>query len=273
MLLLGRFRPLINHSRAESANYVNAVLRTRRSPRFVCTVCGAVSPFFVHKANDLRVSWNSVCPNCDSRSRHRGLHPIYQSLAGRSGIKIIHFAPEPIFFSLFRANPSIVYCTADLYLSDVDYPNEDIQRLSFEDHSFDALLCNHVLEHVPDDELAISEIGRIVKVDGVAIITIPGDFQRQETIRFAQLEHNGHYRDYGMDILAKLKKAFPYVDAQDLSAFNDDPSGLKRGIRRRDMAFLCYRHAAQHIDLAALKEGPRESSGQIPPESHARANY
>lgn len=43
----------------------------------------------------------------------------------------------------------------------------------FENSSFDSILCNQVLEHVFDPELFISEIYRVLKTDGKAIITVP----------------------------------------------------------------------------------------------------
>jgi ubiquinone/menaquinone biosynthesis C-methylase UbiE len=77
----------------------------------------------------------------------------------------------------------------------VDF-KEDIQNLSFPNAQYDLILCNHVIEHVPKDEMALKEISRILKPNGKAIITIPGNYQRDNTIYFNHLRFNGHYRDY-----------------------------------------------------------------------------
>lgn len=49
----------------------------------------------------------------------------------------------------------------------------DIISIPVEDSSFDAVLCTEVLEHIPYPELAIKEFARILKKDGVLILTAP----------------------------------------------------------------------------------------------------
>lgn len=43
----------------------------------------------------------------------------------------------------------------------------------FQDNSFDAVLCLDVLEHVPNDSLMLSEIARVLKPDGMLVLTTP----------------------------------------------------------------------------------------------------
>ena len=45
--------------------------------------------------------------------------------------------------------------------------------MPFKDNSFDAVLCNHVLEHVTDDIRAMKEIVRVLKPGGFAILQVP----------------------------------------------------------------------------------------------------
>ena len=49
----------------------------------------------------------------------------------------------------------------------------DILKLGFPDSSFDALFCFSTLEHVADTDQAISELARVLKPDGVAILGFP----------------------------------------------------------------------------------------------------
>lgn len=49
----------------------------------------------------------------------------------------------------------------------------DIQHLPFNEKSFDVVLCSEVLEHTPDYEQAIQEVGRVLKRSGSAIFTTP----------------------------------------------------------------------------------------------------
>ena len=49
----------------------------------------------------------------------------------------------------------------------------DGRSLPFESEHFDALLCNQVLEHVPDDMAFIEELVRVVKPGGYIVLTAP----------------------------------------------------------------------------------------------------
>lgn len=74
----------------------------------------------------------------------------------------------------------------------------DIENMSFERDSFDIVFCSQVLEHVPHPWIAFSEIYRILKADGIVIITVP----------MLGYIHNApydfyRYTNYGLENLAK----------------------------------------------------------------------
>ena len=48
--------------------------------------------------------------------------------------------------------------------------NEDITNLSFDDNSFDFILCWGVLMHIPDLERAVAELSRVLRPEGKIII-------------------------------------------------------------------------------------------------------
>jgi len=50
----------------------------------------------------------------------------------------------------------------------------DIQDIKCEDNSFDVTIANHMLYHVPNRDLAISEIARILKPEGTFYATTNG---------------------------------------------------------------------------------------------------
>jgi ubiquinone/menaquinone biosynthesis C-methylase UbiE len=63
----------------------------------------------------------------------------------------------------------------------------DAQALPFPDESFDGVLCSEVFEHIPDPRKAVAEMYRVLKSDGVLILTTrfafpvhdaPGDYWR-----------------------------------------------------------------------------------------------
>ncbi len=68
----------------------------------------------------------------------------------------------------------------------------DLIRLPYREESFDFVSALDVLEHIKDDNLAISEISRILKKNGMAVITVPHRmkyYTNQDRII-------GHYRRY-----------------------------------------------------------------------------
>ena len=131
-----------------------------------------------------------------------------------SALKVLHFAPEQCFLKRFRSLKHLDYTTTDLEspLADV---KADICDLPFKDDEFDIILCNHVLEHIPDDTKAMQELYRILKPGGFGIFQIPQDLSRETTFEdnsitdpkerakiFGQYDH---VRVYGRDYFDKLR--------------------------------------------------------------------
>jgi SAM-dependent methyltransferase len=51
--------------------------------------------------------------------------------------------------------------------------NEDLRALTFSDSSFDLLVTQDVLEHVPNPDSAFREIARVLRPGGLHIFTVP----------------------------------------------------------------------------------------------------
>ncbi|TCK67341.1 methyltransferase family protein [Winogradskyella wandonensis] len=128
--------------------------------------------------------------------------------------KVLHFAPEQCFLKRFRKLQHLDYTTTDL-LSPIADVKADICNLPFEDNSYDIILCNHVLEHIPDDTKAMQELYRVIKPGGWGIFQIPQDLNRETTFEddtitdkaerakiFGQYDH---VRVYGRDYFDKLR--------------------------------------------------------------------
>lgn len=49
----------------------------------------------------------------------------------------------------------------------------DIQNMPFENDNFDLVLCLEVLEHIPEPELALEEIFRVLKKRGILLLSAP----------------------------------------------------------------------------------------------------
>jgi SAM-dependent methyltransferase len=133
----------------------------------------------------------------------------------RPGMSILHIAPAGAIARHLRRIPGVTYIGGDLT---AEYGPEriDVTDLRFEDAMFDAVLCVHVLEHVPDDRRAMREIRRVLKPSGWALLLVPnvdGEVTDEEpTIadpeeqlrRFGQTDH---VRRYGWDFVTRLEEA------------------------------------------------------------------
>lgn len=160
---------------------------------------------------------NVLSPSTLSLERHRLLWLYLQNETDffTAPHRVLHFAPEQAFYKRFKKQANLTYTTTDLEspLADV---KADICNLPFEDNSFDIILCNHVLEHIPDDTKAMQELYRILKPGGMGIFQIPQDLSRattfqddsitdpkERTLIFGQYDH---VRIYGLDYFDKLRK-------------------------------------------------------------------
>lgn len=223
---------------AGTANVAAAGLDRWRDARWWCPCCDRRAGAFLWVGNQLRLSRHAVCPGCGSRSRHRGLALAVDRVAGADTGRILHFAPEaPLGPVLGRAAPAATVVTTDLHRTDVDRPGEDIQDLGFGDDEFDLVVCNHVLEHVPDDRAAVAELARVTR--GVAVVSVPGDWSRPDTVPFADDRFNGHHRDYGRDVVDLLAGAFASVDVVLLADLATADLPGDPGLRPDDRLFVC----------------------------------
>ena len=61
--------------------------------------------------------------------------------------------------------------------------------------------------------------------------------EEKNTREFSNLKLNGHFRDYGLDIIDKMGNYFSKVKKIDLSKYN----GSKYAIKKLEIAFLCIK--------------------------------
>lgn len=159
---------------------------------------------------------NVLAPGTLSLERHRllWLYLKQETDFFTTPKKVLHFAPEQAFYKRFRRQKNLDYTTTDLEspLADV---KADICNLPFETDSFDVILCNHVLEHIPDDTRAMQELYRVLKPGGMGIFQIPQELDREYTFeddtitdpreRAAIFGQYDHVRVYGKDYFDKLR--------------------------------------------------------------------
>lgn len=172
---------------------------------------------------------NVLSPSTLSLERHRLLWLYLKNKTDffTSPHRVLHFAPEQAFYKRFRELENLEYTTTDLNspLADV---KADICDLPFVDNSFDIILCNHVLEHIPDDTKAMLELYRVLRPGGWGIFQIPQDLSRSKTFeddsitdRKQRAEIFGQYdhvRIYGRDYFDKLRQVGFIVKEENYTA-------------------------------------------------------
>ena len=195
---------------------------------------------------------NVLSPSTLSLERHRllWLYLKNETTLFTSNLKVLHFAPEQAFYKRFRKLPHLQYTTTDLNspLADV---KADICNLPFEDHSFDFILCNHVLEHIPDDTKAMQEIYRILRKGGIAILQIPQDLNRQKTFQDDSITDPGdrarifgqydHVRIYGRDYFEKLRSIGFKVEEVDYTSQLSNAEIDKYRLAKGEIIPVCYK--------------------------------
>ncbi|NLN34077.1 MAG: class I SAM-dependent methyltransferase [Flavobacteriaceae bacterium] len=171
---------------------------------------------------------NVLSPGTLSLERHRLMWLYLQNETDflTSNLKVLHMAPEQSFYKRFRTMKNLNYITCDLDSPIADV-KADIQDLPFEENSFDVIFCNHVLEHVDNDQKALSELFRVMKPGGWGILQVPIRYQQEKTFedptitdRKERIEKFGQYdhvRVYGMDYYEKLADAGFEVEKVNLS--------------------------------------------------------
>lgn len=174
---------------------------------------------------------NVLSPSTLSLERHRLLWLYLQNetdfFTSTTKKKVLHFAPEQAFYKMFRNQKNLEYTTTDL-LSPLADVKADICNLPFEYNQYDVILCNHVLEHIPDDTKAMQELYRVLKPGGMAILQIPQDLSRATTYAddtivdqkerakiFGQYDH---VRIYGRDYFDKLRSIGFEVTEEDYTS-------------------------------------------------------
>ena len=207
-LFMGLFKPLLKGNLVE------------------CPVCGSTFRNFLPYGVNSRS--NVLCPACLSLERHRliWLYLQKQSDFLTRPRRLLHVAPEQCFYNRFKQYAHIDYVTADLESPIADF-HFDLHEIPFEAHSFDMILCNHVLEHVTDDRKVLSEFFRILRPGGFAILQVPLDPYRESTfedpsitdpwLREKYFGQKDHVRVYGPDYPGRLRECGFIVEERRVS--------------------------------------------------------
>ena len=233
---------------------------------FLCNFCGSSYECFVAEypsknieqaiySNEVIAGFgeNVYCPNCMSKNRERLIRAVIENEFELDDKKILHFSPEINLSKYLKVNSKSVLSVdlePDFYRPiDSAIVKADATKLQFDSESFDIIIANHILEHIPEDEKAIGEMYRVLKLGGVAILQVPysqkltntieepfiNDPQKQERL-FGQKDH---VRIYALsDYLERLKrKGFKVkvLSPEQLLVYR------KYAIQEKESVILCYK--------------------------------
>lgn len=195
--------------------------------RCFCSFCGKYFHQFAIHGYDSELSRihettmgfrESDCPFCGSIDKHRWIWEVIEEEIKEFGklhrIKVLHFAPEESIkkrlmgcaeFQIDYLSGDIVEGRADMIVDMTDIP--------FENETFDLIVASQVLEHIPNEKKALEELKRVLKRTGKVILSIPCDFELDETKedltlgekeRQRQYGQYDHVRLYGMDYKERI---------------------------------------------------------------------
>ncbi|KPJ62495.1 hypothetical protein AMJ44_15540 [candidate division WOR-1 bacterium DG_54_3] len=205
---------------------------------FTCPICTYKGPFLDTKPKT-GLRKHAFCPKCGSFERHRMQYLVIEELSKKidfSKMSILHVAPESFFKEIFLRKFGN-YTSADLNAKNVDY-QADLRDLPFENESFDFVFASHVLEHIKEDEKALSEVHRILKPNGIAVLPVP--IAATETVEYpeSKVPKGGHVRSPGQDYYEKYSLYFKKIEKFDPKAF---PENYQLGNKDLNIIPVCYK--------------------------------
>jgi SAM-dependent methyltransferase len=232
---------------------------------FTCNYCNASYEKFVPEYPDNFISAaiynndviagygeNVYCPNCMSKNRERLLLAIFQNRFVLKEKSILHFSPEKHIYRYLRERTKIK--TVDSmpgFYKNID-PNisyADATDLTFPDESFDLVIANHIMEHIPEDEKAMRELFRVTKKGGSAILQVPYSHKLEHTIEDPKIrDPKEQERLYGQRDHVRIYAFDDYKNRLTRAGFSlqvltpDELTEYRRhAIQVNESVFLCHK--------------------------------
>lgn len=199
------------------------VLYNKLGNRKRCNICGnTFSNFIPYKTGEIigvagefkmvgSVNKNFGCPYCGAHDRTRHIFMFFDKLCLWKYFEdssILHCSPEKQIYEKIKDLTYQKYVVSDIEINEYNFAKEivriDFTKINYPDESFDIIIANHVLEHIPKFEEAIKEIYRVLKTGGFAILQTPysellkNTFQDEgintDNLRLKFYGENDHYR-------------------------------------------------------------------------------
>ena len=208
-----------NFEYVQHKSHVIESKKKKKNPLLVCDFCGYAGDDFLPegtKSHALRIHdvigggyrSNNICPRCGSFDRERSLfRAINKHFKPEETITILHMAPEHrLSNAVARTFKNATIICADISPKEAHVVKADLTNLQLPDQSIDLMICSHILEHIPDDKKALSEVRRVLKPDGIAILQTPYSLSIHASLEDSRLSRspaqNTHW--FGQDDHVRL---------------------------------------------------------------------
>ena len=199
---------MINHIKSLAHKIRNKYYTiTYQGENVICEMCDWKGRFF----------FNGRCPKCNSLPRTR-LIPFsikYFNLEEEMG-NILHVAPNLSEYRYVSRNVKFsIYDRLDIVKRDIINLQQDLTKMKIEDEQYNLSILWHVLEHIPNDLEAISELYRVMKKGGKVLVSVPifpvgnkETYEDKNLPRAKYLEvhgHEDHCRSCGLDYFKRFE--------------------------------------------------------------------
>ena len=171
-------------------------------------------------------------------------------LHSQKTIKLLHIAPEKNLQKVLKAFSKIKYINGDLNPLVADR-KIDITDINFGNDYFDFIICNHVLEHIQDDRKTMSEIFRVLRPGGKAILQVPISKYNKETFedfsiilpeeREKYFGQKDHVRIYGKDYKKRLESVGFKVELYDIKKNLSIQDIKKYGLNEEEILYIVHK--------------------------------
>lgn len=232
--------------------------------KYYCNVCKSHINKFIPGGTDIALfkelkivgggfHLHDACPVCLASYRQRSIMLYFEThgYPYRKG-DILHLAPEVSLYRLFSNEITGKYICGDLepdrYSSYSNSIKIDLTDLRFPDNSFDLVICNHILEHIPDDKKAMREILRVLRPGGTAFVQVPISLKLEKTFedpevttekeRLEKFGQKDHVRIYALDYIDRLQECGFKVNIFNPSDFSHSKNYDKLMLDELEKIFL-----------------------------------
>jgi len=231
--------------------------------KYKCPFCGYSSRLLKESGQEIPIlktkqvvgggKRRSVCYKCESSDRERLIYIYLENTLKifntKERINILHIAPEKNLSNKIAQYSHFNYICGDKspeeYFPTLNVQNIDILHIPYSDNYYDIIICNHVLEHIPEDVKAIKELYRVLKPGGTAILQAPISINSENTYedfsiiapkaREAAFGQFDHVRIYGKDYQSRLEKGGFVINQINVS---DKIEYKKMGLNEKEFIFI-----------------------------------